>query len=195
MDEFSQITDYVSRFIDLSEEEKNNFVSKLRFKKVKKKQFIVQPDFVCKYRSYVVEGALRAYLVGNDGQEHTIALAIDDWWISDFNSYIYQKPATLFVEALENSSIVQITYDDEQRLLGENPKFERFFRIITQRGFAYLQRRILSNLSKPAEERYHEFAAQYPKLLQKVPQYAIASFLGITPVYLSQLRNHRTRKS
>lgn len=195
MDEFSQITDYVSRFIDLSEEEKNNFVSKLRFKKVKKKQFIVQPDFVCKYRSYVVEGALRAYLVGNDGQEHTIALAIDDWWISDFNSYIYQKPATLFVEALENSSIVQITYEDEQRLLQENPKFERFFRIITQRGFAYLQRRILSNLSKPAEERYHEFAAQYPKLLQKVPQYAIASFLGITPVYLSQLRNHRTRKS
>ncbi|OOQ60411.1 Crp/Fnr family transcriptional regulator [Mucilaginibacter pedocola] len=195
MGDFDQILACVGKYIDLTEDEKKVFLSKLRVRKIKKKQFIVQPDFICKYRSYVVNGALRSYIMCNDGQEHTIALAIDDWWISDFNSFIYQRPATLFVEALSNSTIFQIAYDDEQKLLEEVPKFERFFRILTQRGFAYLQRRILSNLSKTAEERYIEFSKQYPEFMQKVPQYAIASFLGITPVYLSQLRNHKAGKS
>jgi CRP-like cAMP-binding protein len=194
MDKFQLIIDYVNRHVTLTKEEEEFLVSKLKFTSLKKKQAIVQPDFVCKYRSYVVSGSMRAYLVGNNGQEHTIAFAIDDWWISDYSSYIYQQPATLFVEALEPTEIIQLDYNTEQLLMETFPKFERFFRIITQRSFAYLQQRMLSNLALSAEERYDIFTEKYPKVVQRVPQYALASYLGMTTEFLSKIRNNKVKK-
>lgn len=195
MDEFIKIKNYVARHIQLSETEEEYFISLLRITKVKKKQFIVQPEFICKYRSYILTGAMRAYLVDNKGQEHTVAFAIEDWWISDYNSYINQEPATLFVEALEESILIQIDYNAEQLLMETVPKFERFFRIITQRSFAFLQKRLLSNLSKSAEERYEEFIQKYPSIAGRVPQYTLASYLGFSTEFLSKIRNRRIQKS
>jgi CRP-like cAMP-binding protein len=196
MDEFEIIKKYIARHIQLTSAEEDYFVSLLRVTKVKKKQCIVQPGFVCKYRSYVISGAMRAYLVDNNAQDHTIAFAIEDWWISDYNSFIFQQPATLFVEALEETVLVQIDYNAEQLLMETVPRFEKFFRIITQRSFAFLQQRMLSRLSMTAEERYEEFMGKYPKISLRVPQYALASYLGMSTEYLSKLRNKRvSRKS
>lgn len=194
MDELERIRLHVSKYIELNDEEEHYFFSLLRINRVRKKQFIVQPDFVCKYRSYVYRGAMRAYLFDHHSQEHTIAFAIEDWWISDYNSFIFQQPATLFVEALEDSTLIQIEYSAEQKLMEQVPKFEKFFRIVTSRSFAFLQQRMLSNLSKSAEERYEEFLNKYPAMAQRVPQYALASYLGMSHVYLSQLRNNRAGK-
>jgi CRP-like cAMP-binding protein len=194
MNELTQITNYILRHIQLTPAEVDYFHSLLRIKKIKKKQYIVQPEFVCKYRSYVVQGAMRAYLVDNSGQEHTIAFAIDDWWISDYNSYIFQQPATLFVEALEETTLVQLDYNAEQLLKETNPKFEKFFRIITERSFAFLQKRMLNSLSMTAEERYEDFTSKYNNILQRVPQYALASYLGMSTEYLSKLRNNKVPK-
>ncbi len=194
MDEFLTIKKYVARHIQLTEEEENYFVSLLRVTKVRKKQFIVQPEFTSKYRNYVVQGAMRAYLTNNKGKEYTIALVIEDWWVNDYNSYITQEPATLFIEALENTTLIQIDYNSEQLLLETIPKFERFFRIITQRSFAFLQKRMLSNLSKTAEERYEEFIERYPSIANRVPQYALASYLGFSTEFLSKIRNKRIKK-
>ena len=194
MDAIEQIKLYVARHIKLSEEDENYFVSLLQIKRVKKKQLIVQPEFICKYRSYVHTGSMRAYLVDNEGQEHTIVLAIEDWWIADYSSYIFQQPATLFLEAMEDSVLVQIDYNAEQLLMEAVPKFERFFRTITERGYAFLQQRLLSYLSKTAEERYDDFLIKQPKMAQRVPQYVLASYLGMSTVYLSQLRNNRVVK-
>jgi CRP-like cAMP-binding protein len=191
MNDFLPIINYVSRYIQLTEEEQRYFISLLRIVKLKKKQFLVQPDFVCKYRSYIVKGAMRAYLVSNDSQEHTIALAIEDWWISDYTSYLNQAPATLFVEALEETTLIQIDHASEQMLLKTNPKFEKFLRIITERSFAFLQQRVLSRLSKTAEERYEEFIQMYPAIAQRVPQYALASYLGFSTEFLSKIRSKK----
>lgn len=193
MDEFKEIKRYVATYIKLTTEEEDYFISLLRITKVKKKQYIVQPDFTCKYRSYVLKGAMRAYLVDNKAQTHTIAFAIEDWWISDLNSYMNQEPATLFVEALEDSILIQIDYNSELLLLEKIPKFERFFRILAQRSFAFLQKRMLSNLSKTAEERYDEFIQKYPSIVKRVPQYALASYLGFSTVFLSKIRNKKTK--
>lgn len=195
MDDFLTIKKYVARYISLTPEEEAYFISLLRITHARKKQTIVQPDFVCKYRSYVVKGAMRAYLSQPDGQEHTIAFAIEDWWISEYSSYINQEPATLFVEALEDTVLIQIDYNAEQLLMVNVPKFERFFRIITQRSFAFLQRRMLSNLSKTAEERYNEMVEKYPAIVSRVPQYALASYLGFSTEFLSKIRNRRVKKS
>ncbi|MCO6147937.1 Crp/Fnr family transcriptional regulator [Flavobacterium sp. NRK1] len=191
MKELESIKKYVSKYISLTEDEEKYFLSVLTVKKIRKKQNVVQPDFTCKCRNYIVKGAMRAYYLDDNSQEHTITLAIDDWWISDFNSYIYQQPATLFVEALEDTIVIQIEYTNEQLLLEKVPKFERFFRIITQYGFAFLQRRLLSSISKSAEERYETILVEYPLIAQRVPQFALASYLGMSTEYLSKLRNNK----
>ncbi len=190
----NKIIAYINKFVSLTEEENDIFISSFKETNVKKRQFIVQPDFTAKYRNYVLEGTFRAYVIAEEGQDHTIAFAIEDWWITDYNSYIFQKPATMFVVALEDSIILQIEYEKEQELKRSNHKFETFFRIMAERSFAFQQRRMISQLTQTAEERYENFMSKYPQVAQKVPQYALASYLGMTTEFLSKIRNKRTPK-
>ena len=191
--EMRRVVRYFEQHITLTQEEKDYLVSILRMVPVRRKQFIVQPGFTCKSRTYVVTGSFRSYLYDKHGNEHTVALAIEDWWISDFDSYIHQKPATLFVEALEKSLVIQMDFEDEARLLEKYPKFERFFRILYQKAIAALQCRTLSEHSMSAEELYHDYVNKYPKVAARVPQYALASYLGFTTEYLSKIRNKRVK--
>jgi CRP-like cAMP-binding protein len=194
MSDFDSIVKNINRFIELDKSETDLFTSHLKVVRVKRKQQIVQPDFACKYRTYVISGALKAYIIDpNDGQEHVIGLAIDDWWISDFTSYINQEPATFFVEAVDDSIIIQLSFENEQKLYELIPKFERFFRLHAQRTASALQKRMLSRISKTAEERFNDLADRYPGFLHKFPQYVIASYLGITTQFLSRIRNQRAK--
>lgn len=195
MKEFSAVIAYISKYVELSDDEIHQLMGFLKLTKVKKRQFIVQPGFVCRYKSYVVKGAFRTYLVDDKGRDHTLAFAVEDWWVSDYSSLIYQEPATLFVEALEDSVLVQMEYGDEQRFLKDIPKLEKFERIITQRALAFQQKRLLSNFSMTAEERYDDFINKYPGIAARVPQYALASYLGFSTEYLSKIRNTKASKS
>lgn len=195
MEEFKPLLDYIAKYVQLTDSEIEHFSSFLKLQKVKRRQFIVQPGFICKNKSYILKGAFRTYLIDNNGKEHTLAFSIEDWWVSDYSSLIYQEPATLFVEALEDATIIQISYEDEQTFLSEIPKLEKFERIITQRALAANQNRLLSNFTKTAEQRYDEFMLQYPMLATRVPQYALASYLGFSTEYLSKIRNGKTLKS
>lgn len=194
MTDYQPLIDHIQKKITLSEEEVQQFISFFKLTKVKKRQFVIQPDFVPKYRNYVLKGALMGYVVDKQGQDRTIQLAIEDWWISDYNSYIFQQPATMFVVALENSTILQLDFAGEQKLKSMNHKFETFFRIMAERSFAYMQRRVICNLTQTAEERFHDFEYSYPHIARRVPQYVLASFLGMTTQYLSKLRNKRTQE-
>jgi CRP-like cAMP-binding protein len=194
MNKAQPLIDHLLSRVSLSEEEIQEFVSYFKLTKVKKRQFIIQPDFIAKYRNYVLEGAFRAYVVVDEGEEHTIQFAIEDWWISDYSSFINQQPASMFVIALEDSTILQIDFESEQKLKVSNHKFETFFRIMAERSFAGIQKRLISNLTKTAEERFAEFEQNYPKIAHRVPQYALASFLGMTTQYMSKLRNTRVHK-
>jgi CRP-like cAMP-binding protein len=194
MDHKNNIVDYIKRSVNITDEEAIQFSEAFRIVKIKKRQFIVQPNFVVKHRNYVVEGAFRAYVIDDNGQDNTIAFAIDDWWITDYNSYILQKPATMFVVALEDSIILEIPYEKEQALKAANHKFETFFRIRAERTAAFMQQRIISNLTKTAEERYENFISKYPQIVQRVPQYALASYLGMTTEFLSRIRNKKAKK-
>ncbi len=192
--DFQPLIDHIQEKVSLSEEEAQEFIACFKLTKVKKRQFIIQPDFVAKYRTYVLQGAFMGYVVADEGQDHIIQLAVEDWWISDYNSYIFQQPATMFVMALEDSFILQLDFASEQKLKSMNHKYETFFRITAERSFAGMQRRIISNLTKTAEERFREFEDNYPQIANRFPQYVIASFLGMTTQYLSKLRNIRVSK-
>ncbi len=188
-----QLLDYVQKFVSLADDEAEQFMSYFKEVKVKKRQFIVQPNFTNKHRAFVVKGAFRTYAVTDEGQEHTFQFAIENWWVSDFNSYIYQHPATLFIVALEDSVILQLDYDKEQELKKANHQFETFFRIMAEKGLAFEHRRILFNLMHDAEARYENFLLNYPNFVRRVPQYALASYLGMSTEFLSRIRNKRTR--
>lgn len=189
-----KLSDYIQRIVTLTEEETKTFVNAFQEVRIKRRQFIVQPGFTAQHRYFVAQGAFRAYVVGDDGNDHTIAFAIEDWWITDYNSYIYQQTATLFVAALEDSYALRIDFETEQQLKLQNQHFERIFRVMAERGLAFQQRRVISNLTQSAEERYEQFMSRYAAIAQRLPQYAIASYLGMTPEFLSKIKNNKVRR-
>jgi len=194
MSDYQNILNNINRYVALNEEDEQQFVSIIRTTRVKRKQLIVQPNFFCSHQSYIEKGAFRSYILDRNGIEHTIQIAIEDWFISDFGSYMTGDPASLFVEALENSIIYQLAYSDVESLCKSNQKFEHYFRVSAQKAFVFSQRRILANLYMTAEERYIEFSNLYPAMIQRIPQYILASYLGMTPEYLSKIRKRLATK-
>ncbi|WP_430905603.1 Crp/Fnr family transcriptional regulator [Maribacter sp. 2-571] len=195
MDKYSNILQNIARYVTLSDEEIERLIAIIRTTKIKKRQFIDQPGYVCKYRNYVVQGAFRSYFIDGDGKEHTVQIAIEDWFVSDFYSYITQTPATLYVEALEDSTIFQMAYEDIEGLCKEIHNLSEYFRISTEKAFAFSRKRALSNLSMTAEEKYLELLERYPNIVRRVPQKVIASYLGMTPEFMSKIRKNLSSKS
>jgi len=185
----------INKHISLDKEEALYFTSLLKEKKVARKSMILKEEQVCKEISFVESGALRAFYRDTAGRESTIMFAIADWWITDMFCFINQQPAMLNIEAIENSVILQLLKADLDKLYIQIPKFERFFRIIMQNAYIREQLRVIQNLSLSAEERYNIFLEKYPQVVKQVTQKQIASYLGITPEFLSMIRGHKTRKA
>jgi len=194
MEELSPFIENVSQKIKLDPENLDRLLAAFSMVKVKKKQFLIQPGFVAKQRIYVLKGAFRSYLIDDKGNDHTIQFAIEDWWISDYNSYIYQKPATQFVVALEDSVVMQIDYRSEQELKASSHQLETLFRMMAEKSAAFYARRITSNLTQNAEQRYTEFVGKFPDVAQRLPQYALASYLNMTREFLSKIRHDKVKK-
>lgn len=192
---YDTILKYVARYIELTPEETDIFTSLLTPRKVRKRQYLVQSGDICKAENFVVNGCLRSFYVDEKGEEYISQFAIEDWWITDLNSFLTQTPANYYVEALENSEVLQISYEAYHELLSRIPKFDRFFRIIIQKAYVATQQRIISTMSKTSEERYLEFVAHYPNIEQRVPQYMVAAYLGFTPEFLSKIRSRRNKLS
>lgn len=193
--EHELLSKHILSRVNLSQEELDFMLEHFTLTRVKKRQFIVQPNFPSKFQNFVVQGAFRSYVVREGGEDNTIQLAIEDWWITDYNSYYNQQPATMFIVALEDSLILQLDYEKEKLLKEVNPHYQTYFNVILEKCLAFMQKRIVSTLSKTAEERYLEAMEQYPHLALRVPQYAFASYIGMTTEYLSKLRNKRVSKS
>jgi CRP-like cAMP-binding protein len=192
--DYELLSKHILSRVQLTDEELDFMLSQFKLIRVKKRQFIVQPGFPSKFQNFVVEGAFRSYVVRDGGEDNTVQLAIEDWWITDYNSYYNQQQATLFIVALEDSLILQLDHEKEKMLKEMSHKYQTYFITILERCLAFMQRRIVSALSKTAEERFLEAMEQYPHLAQRVPQYAFASYLGMTTEYLSKLRNKRAKK-
>lgn len=178
----------VARHITLTEHEKQIFLKMLEPQHLKKREISLRAGEICKSSTFVVDGALRAYTVDKDGGEHVINFAVRDWWIADMYSLLSQKPAILNIEAITDSDILVLPRDRQQELYNAVPKFERFFRILTENSLVANQQRIINNLSLTAEERYQHFTTKYPFILDCAPLHSIASYLGITPEFLSKIR-------
>ena len=193
MPEHEAIIEYARAFVPFTDEEAAEFAGAFTNRHIKKRQFLIQPGFVDRYKYFVIKGAIRAYVIDNEGMERTVQLAIDQWWISDYNSYLTQEPASMFVIAMEDCDILQISFGDEQRLKAANHKFETFFRMMAEKGVAFMQRRFISANTHSAEERYNLFMDRYPQMMTRFPQFVIASYLGMTTQFLSKIRSQKAK--
>ena len=188
------ILDYVARYIKLDPEEEKHFKSILRQRKYLKRQFVLQAGDDCKYETYVVKGCLRAYFVDPNGTPHIIQFAIEDWWISDMASLSTGTPSIVNIDALEDTEVIQIEKSDLFGLFDKVPKFNWMFRQMLTKAYVAHQQRIIDNLCMPAKERYLAFIKRYRNIEQRVPQNQIASYLGMTPEFLSQIRKKITEE-
>lgn len=155
---------------------------------VKKKDILHKAQSICHYHYFVMEGCLRMYFINDKGIEQTTEFAIENWWLTDHNSYNQRLQSEFYIQAVENSKIIRIKKAKEEELLNKFPVLEKYFRNIYQRSFAAAQMRIKYLNQFTREELYHHFNSNYPEFVQRVPQYLIASFLGFTPEYLSEIR-------
>ena len=157
-------------------------------RRIKRRQFVHHEGDVCKHANFVVQGCVKMYMIDANAKEHNLQFAIENNWIGDIGSFHSGEPSKLYVEAIENSVILQITKRDLYRLYDEFPKFNKIFRIIKENHIVEFQKRILQNISSTAEERYLDFLNRHPKLLNRISNVQIASYLGVTPVFLSMIR-------
>ena len=192
---FDAIDDYVSRCTSLRKEELDYFHSILQPHYLSKKSWLLREGEVSEYEAYVVKGCLRKYCVDDDGAEIILQFAIEDWWVGDIGSFTQQTPSKVFVQALEDSELLLIHHDEKERLFEKVPAFERMFRLMLQRSYTVLQDRFVDTLARPADERYLQFLEKYPGVVQRVPQHYIASYLGITPEFLSRIRSRMARNA
>ncbi len=158
---------------------------------VKKNELLLREGEICRNFYFVNKGCLRVFNTDMNGGEHNMLFCPENWWSADMASFSLQSPAFYSIAAPEPSEVFYFNYPDLGDLYETVPKFERFFRILIQNGFSLYQRRITSNLSTTAEERYRLFDEQYPALEQRIAQKQIASYLGITPVFLSMIRGKK----
>ena len=182
------LLNYIKNYISLTKEEAQFLNSKVTYRKYLKGQYIIQQGDVCKYECFVIKGCTKMFHVNEEGQEHILMFSIEDWWTSDMGSFITQTPADFNVMCLEPTELVMFSHDSIEELYAQIPKLERFFRQIIEKAFVASQKRIVRNFSLSAKERYLYFKNQYPKIEQRIPQYMVASYLGITKEFLSKIK-------
>ncbi|MFT3676918.1 MAG: Crp/Fnr family transcriptional regulator [Chitinophagaceae bacterium] len=185
---------HARRFTDLDELAEDRILSFFEYLSVPKKKCIVEEGRVCRYNLFVVKGCMRLLLTDKKGNEQTIQFAIENWWITDVDAFRSSRTASFSVQAIEDCEVLAITVRQQEALLQEFPVMEGYFRQVYERAYAASLFRVswIFNLSK--EEFYDHFCTKHPDFIQRVPQKMLASFLGFTPEYLSELRKKRAGK-
>jgi CRP-like cAMP-binding protein len=142
----------------------------------------------CYEKFFVAKGCVHLFYLRQDGVEQTIDFAIENWWTADFMAFQHGAAAQFSIRAVEATEVLCITADNQRRLLAKIPELNEYFHLVFQKAYAASQVRykLLYELSK--EELYRHFSQHFPTFIQRVPQYLLASFLGFTPEYLSEIR-------
>lgn len=182
---------HLDKFITITDSEFEEILSFFETVEVKKKENLLTEGQICKTNYFVLNGCLRKFFINEKGVEQTTEFAPETWWITDNMAYEFQRPTEFFIQAIEKSEVLTINYLAQQKLLEAFPVMERYFRFIYQRAYAASQMRIKYLYGMSKEDFYHNFNDKQPEFVQRVPQYLLASFLSITPEYLSEIRKKK----
>lgn len=185
---------HIKKHTQISDENLEKFSNAFTLQKVVKKEFLLKEGEICQFEGFVTGGCFKVFHSDQNGTEHTLYFAIEDWWVADVDSFTNSKPSQLNIQALENSEVLLISKQNKEKLYQEIPEIEKLFRIMSQKNLVALQRRMIDNLSKTAEQRYLDFLAKYPKITQRLTNIQIAAYLGVSPEFVSKIRRKITKK-
>jgi CRP/FNR family transcriptional regulator, anaerobic regulatory protein len=191
----TQLIAHIRKFVELSDTDAEFISDKLPIIKIKKKDFVLIPGKHCKTNYFVLKGCMRLYFISKKETEQITQFAIENWWITDYDSVDSGKPSHFYIQAVEDTELIVMDQPTEQLLTVQIPVFERYLRIMLQKAFTAAQRRMemLNNMTD--EERYINFTTRFPDFNQRIPQYMVASYLGVTPQFVSRVRARKTRIS
>lgn len=191
---FEIFLQYLTDKVQLSEQEIQLIESVSKPKKLRKKQFLSQEGEIWHYNAFICRGLVKTFSIAENGTEHIINFAPENYWTGDRESLLNGTPSRLNIDAIEPTELILIEKTDFEKICAEIPQLNQLVNQIIQKSFIVSQNRILANISYSAEEKYNNFLEKYPNIVNRIPQHMIASYIGITPETLTRLRKNRVKK-
>jgi CRP-like cAMP-binding protein len=183
-----QIKKYLNSYVEFNDSEIDEIFSKLTPKTFEKKSYLIKEGQICRSKYFLVSGLIRSFYIDNKGNEKITQFALENWWVTNLESFTKNIPSSSAIQAIEKTTVLIFDKEELDKLYIKLPKLERFFRIITENMLIAIQRKSDIYLQMKSKDRYDDLISNFPAFAQRVPQYMIASYLEITPEYLSELR-------
>lgn len=187
----AQVKKYCNRYLEFSDDEIDYFYNILTPKTFEKKEYLLNEGEVCRNNFFIMKGIVRSFYINSKSEEKIVQFGIENWWITNTESFIKETPSLLYMQAIENTTVLILDKTNLEGLYTSIPKFESLFRIIAENTLIAIRRRSEFYMKNDSKERYNLFVNSFPDFAQRVPQYMIASYLDVTPEYLSTLRKNR----
>lgn len=182
------LINHLNNVLPLTETDEQEIASRVVIRNIKRRQYLLASGDVCKHYHFISQGCFKMYKVDEAAKEHNIHFAIENQWITDIGSFHTSQPSQLYIEAMEPSVVHQIAKEDLIFFYKTSIRINRIFRVLVENEFVQLQHRLLQTISMPAEKRYLDFMKRYPDLFNRISNVQVASYLGITPEFLSNIR-------
>ncbi len=192
---FPEIEKYLLRFENFSQDEINQIQSRLVPKSFKKKAFVLSEGEKCNYWYFVVKGLVRCFYINEKNKEQIIRFAIENWWFTNLESVIKKSPSQFYIQTLEPTQLLLLENKQLEDLYVKIPKLNKVFRKISEKTLMALQARYEFKMAKTSKDRYQNFLDELPGFSQRIPQYMLASYLNISPEYLSSLYKSKSKKT
>jgi CRP-like cAMP-binding protein len=188
------LVQHIQKITGSNEADEDGVLSFFNTRLFKKKELLQEEGRLCLSYFFVVKGCLRLYFTDAQGMEQTMQFALENWWMTDLDAFRLKRTSAYSIQALEVTEVLAITARNYASLLESMPVMEKYFRLIYERSYAASLLRVQMISRMPKNEFYELFESRYPGFIQRVPQKILASFLGFTPEYLSELRKKRLEK-
>jgi CRP-like cAMP-binding protein len=182
------LLDHIRRFTTVTDEEYATILGYFNVRTIRKKENLLKEGQICRKSYFVTKGILRKFFISQKGIEQTTEFAIESWWMTDNFSFLNESKSEFYIQAVERTELLELSREHHDRLLQQHPLMEKYFRCVYQKAYAASQMRIKYMHDFSREALYHHFSRLQPEFLQRVPQYLVASYLGFTPEYLSEIR-------
>lgn len=182
---------HLNKFTPISKVEFDEIITYFEIKKFGKKEILMEAGSVCNKHFFVLKGCLQMFYTNEKGTEQTLQFAIENWWLTDNLAFRQHRKTEFCIQAVENSEVLSIDFNNQELLLEKFPQLEKYFRNVFEKAYGAAQMRVKYIFDYSKEEMFFTFRDQYPEFIERVPQYLIASFLGLTPEYLSEIKSKR----
>lgn len=188
---YTPLYEHIRKYLPFTDADAAALEPYLYMKEVKRKEILLKPGQVCREHYFVKQGLVRMYLLDEKDTEKVTTFALENWWVTDNDSFITGKPSEYHMQAVEAGELIYIKAAERDEMFKAVPAYESYTRMIAERALVAYQRRVNFINMMSDEERYRFFAESFPGFLQRVPQYMLASYLGFTPQFMSKIRAKR----